>query len=187
MPLNIGSAILTLGVKADEFRKGIGKAKKDTSDLAQDVEKKTGRMRTAFGKVGDSVKKTAGNIPIVGGALSGLLSPMGLVSARRGRSAALAIGGMVSKTLDLGRELGTLRERTGVSAESIQVWQRAIEETNGSASSFADATMRLQRMIGEAAQGNKTAVAEFERLGLSWQKPTKPVAGRRAESGHRPD
>ena len=168
MAIDLGKAILTIAVKADDFRKGITGARQDTEELAKGVEKKTGRMRAGFDKVGTSAKNAAGKIPFVGGALTSMLTPAGLATAAIGGTVAV-VTKMVTKTLDLGRELGTLRERTGVSAEGIQIWQRAIEETNGSASSFADATMRLQRMIGEAAQGSKGAQEDFDRLGLSWE------------------
>ena len=76
---------------------------------------------------------------------------------------------MVTKTLDLGRELGETREKLEVSAESIQIWRRAIEETNGNAESFDAVIIRLRDSIGSANQGNKEAQDGFEALGLSWE------------------
>ena len=118
-----------------------------------------------------------------------MLTPMGLATVGIGAAAA-AITGMVKKALNLGRQLGTLREQTGVSAEQIQIYQRAIEETNGEASSFSSAVLRLQRSIGDANQGNKEAQESFEALGLSWadlanlspEEALKAVIGRTNES-----
>ena len=52
---------------------------------------------------------------------------------------------MVTKTLDVGRSLGEMREATGVSAENLQIYQRAIEETNGDAGKFDDVILRLSK------------------------------------------
>ena len=168
MPVDLGKAILTIAVKADDFRKGIGKAKTETDQLAEHVEKKTGKIRGAFDKVGASAKNAAGKVPFVGGALASMVTPAGAATAAIG----LVVGGLtkaVTKTLDLGRRLGELREATGVSAEGIQIWQRAIEETNGDAGAFDDVVLRLQKSIGDAAGGSKGARDAFDRLGLSWK------------------
>ena len=93
---------------------------------------------------------------------------------------------MVTKTLDLGRSLGTARETLGVSAEAIQIYRRAIEETNGDAKAFDQSVLRLTRSIGEAGTGNKTYQEDFERIGLSYQDlaetcrrrmPLRPLPG----------
>ena len=57
----------------------------------------------------------------------------------------LVVGGltkMVSKTLDVGRRLGELREKLGVSAEGIQIYERAIEEGNGNTAAFEKTTLQ---------------------------------------------
>ena len=165
----LGEAVLTLRVKGDEFRKGIAGAKKQTGDLATDTEKKTGRMRTAFGKVTGSIRGMAGEIPIVGGLLQKMVSPMGAVLGVTG----LLTGAMVKwtqSTIAQGRALGEVQQTLQISVEPYQILSRVISETNGNAEKLDDAMIRLRRMIGEAAEGNKTAIANFDRLGLSWQE-----------------
>ena len=76
------------------------------------------------------------------------------------------MGKAISKTLDLGRNLGALRETTGETAENIQIYRRAIEETNGEASAFDAAVVRLTRSIGDAKRGSKETADVFENLGL---------------------
>ena len=76
--------------------------------------------------------------------------------------------GWSRKTLDLGRSLGTARETLGVSAEAIQIYRRAIEETNGSTASFDSSVLRLTRSIGEAGTGNKAYQESFDLIGLSY-------------------
>ena len=76
---------------------------------------------------------------------------------------------MVTKTLDVGRALGESREATGVAAEQLQIYGRAIEETNGDAGSFDKVVLRLSKSIGDASNGNKAAQEGFDKLGLSWE------------------
>ena len=64
-------------------------------------------------------------------------------------------------------------ETLNVSAESIQIYRRAIEETNGTATSFDQSVLRLTRSIGEAGTGNKTYQEDFERIGLSYDDLAK--------------
>ena len=158
---SLGNAILTLRVKGDEFKAGLANAKGQAEKTAKGI-------GSAFGRAQKSVQAAAGKVPVFGGALASLASPMGLASAGIG----LIVGGltkMVGKTLDVGRRLGELREKLGVSAESIQIYERAIEEGNGKTGAFEKTTLRLQKSIGDAAGGNKAAAAEFDKLGLSFE------------------
>ena len=149
----IGTAVLVLKANAKGLKEGLGKAQKETSSRVK-------KMQASF-------QGFARRIPVVGGALAGLATPAGLATA----AIALTVGAltkMVTKTLDLGRSLGTARETLGVSAESIQIYRRAIEETNGDAKAFDQSVLRLTRSIGEAGTGNKQYQEDFERIGLSY-------------------
>ena len=157
---SLGNAILTLRVKGDEFKAGLAKAKGQAADTTKDI-------GSRFGRVQKSIQSAAGKVPVFGGALAGLASPAGLAAAGIG----LVVGGltkMVTKTLEVGRSLGEMREATGVSAENLQIYRRAIEETNGDAGKFDDVVLRLTKSIGDANQGNKAAQDGFDALGLSW-------------------
>ena len=82
------------------------------------AEKSGNRIQQSFSRAGAGIKGAAGQIPGVGGALSALVSPAGLATAGIG----LVVGGLtkaVTGALDLGRELGELREKTGISAEGV--------------------------------------------------------------------
>ena len=158
---DLGSAKLTLVVAGEKFKKGLADAKGQ-------AEKTTKGITGAFGKAQQSIQGAASKVPVFGGGLAALASPAGLASA----GIALVVGGltkMVSKTLDVGRALGASREATGVAAEQLQIYGRAIEETNGDASSFDNVVLRLSKSIGDANQGNKAAQDGFNALGLSWE------------------
>ena len=154
MPNVIGQAVLVIKANARGLKTGLDKAQREVS--------------TKFGRMERRLQGFAGKIPIVGNDLKGLGGPALIASAAIG-VAVTAVAGMVRKTLDLGRSLGTARETLGVSAEAIQIYRRAIEETNGSTGSFDSSVLRLTRSIGEAGTGNTAYQESFERIGLSWQ------------------
>ena len=159
---SLGNAILTLRVKGDEFKAGLGKAKTQ-------AETTTKGIGSAFGRAQKSIQGAASKVPVFGGTLASLASPAGLAAAGIG----LVVGGltkMVTKTLDVGRALGTARETTGVATEAWQIYSRAIEETNGDSGALERVVLRLSKSIGDASQGNKAAQAGFDALGLSWEE-----------------
>ena len=163
-----GEALLKLGVDRKGLDEGLSKAEARTEKFGGKVKKTLGGVTGAFGKAQKSIQTTAGKVPIVGGALAGLASPAGLATAGIG----LVVGGltkMVTGALATGRALGEMREATGVSAEKLQIYRRAIEETNGDAESFDDVVLRLSKSIGDANNGNKAAQEGFSKLGLSWE------------------
>ena len=154
MPSKIGEAILVIKANAKGLKTGLDSAQKTVS--------------SKLGKMEKRLQGFAGKIPIVGGELKGLGGPALVASAAIGIAVG-AVAGMVKKTLDLGRSLGEAREKLGVSDEGIQIWRRAVEETNGKAGAFDNTVLRLQRSIGEAATGNKAYADDFDAIGLSWQ------------------
>ena len=155
MPNKIGEAVLILKANAKGLKSGLDKASKATGGAVKGMQAKW--------------QGFANKIPGVGGALAALATPAGAASAAIGLAAG-AVFKMVTKTLDLGRSLGEAREALGVSAEKIQIWRRAIEETNGNAESFDAVVLRLRDSIGSAQTGNKAAQEGFEALGLSWEE-----------------
>ena len=162
MPISLGNAILTLRVKGDEFKAGLGKAKTQAATTTKGIGQ-------SFANVQQKIQGAAGKVPVFGGALASLASPAGLAAAGIG----LVVGGltkMVTKTLDVGRALGTARETTGVATEAWQIYSRAIEETNGDSGSLERVVLRLSKSIGDASQGNKAAQEGFDALGLSWEE-----------------
>ena len=157
----LGSSKFTLRVAGDKFKSGLATAKGQADKTTKGIGK-------SFSNMQQKIQGAAGKIPVVGSSLAALASPAGLATAGIG----LVVGGltkMVSKTLDVGRRLGELREKLGVSAEGIQIYERAIEEGNGNTAAFEKTTLRLQKTIGDAANGNKAAAAQFDALGLSFE------------------
>ena len=154
MPSKLGEAVLVLKANAKGLQEGLKKAQTETSSRVK-------KMQASF-------QGFAKRIPVVGGALGGLATPAGAATAAIGLTVG-ALTKMVTKTLNLGRDLGTAREALNVNADAIQIWRRAIEETNGKADSFDKVVLRLQKSIGEAGTGNKQYAEDFESIGLRWE------------------
>ena len=157
----LGSSKFTLRVAGDKFKQGLATAKGQADKTTKGIGK-------SFSNMQQKIQGAAGKVPVVGSSLAALVTPAGLATAGIG----LVVGGMakmVSKTLDVGRRLGELREKLGVSAEAIQIYERAIEEGNGNTAAFEKTTLRLQKTIGDAAGGNKAAAEQFDALGLSFE------------------
>ena len=149
----IGQAVVVLRASGKQLTAGLKKAQAETSS-------RVGKMQAKW-------QGFANRIPVVGGALAALATPAGLATAAIGLTVGV-LTKMVTKTLSVGRELGRLREATGETAENIQIYQRAIEETNGDAKAFETTTLRLTRSIGDARRGNKATIEAFDALGLSF-------------------
>ena len=162
---NLGGINFLIKVGTAAFKKGLNGAE-------QTAKKTTGKIGGFFGKMQTKFQTAAQKVPFVGGALAQLATPAGLATAAIGLTVGV-LAKMVTKTLDLGRSLGTARETLNTSAESIQIYRRAIEETNGTASSFDQSVLRLTRSIGDASTGNKQYQDDFERIGLSYEDMAK--------------
>ena len=157
----LGSATYVVKFAGGELKKGLATAKEQAATTSKSI-------GSSFGRAQKSIQGAAGKVPVFGAGLAALASPAGLAAAGIG----LVVGGltkMVTKTLDVGRALGASREATGVAAEQLQIYGRAIEETNGDAGSFDKVVLRLSKSIGDASNGNKAAQEGFDKLGLSWE------------------
>lgn len=168
---SLGNAVLTLKVKADELRKGLSGAKKDTETFAADTEKKTGRVKKAFGSIRESAANAAGQIPLIGGAVSKMVTamtgPIGLaVAAIAGIG--LAAVGVVKQVGRAAEETRILRNEVGLSAEAAQGWIHVAKQMGSDADAITDIFREMGIRLGEAAaEGTGPAAESIERLGLS--------------------
>ena len=147
----IGTAVLKLQANTKGFTEGVEKA-----------EKKTGKFRGAL-------KDAAKDVPVLGDALSAMVSPMGALTAGIG-AFAVGLGAAVAKVTAVERELRPMIERSGIAGESLQVLSRAATElgSQDGLDGVADSSQELQLRLAEVVQdGTGPAVAAFQKLGLS--------------------
>ena len=150
----IGTAVLKLQADTKKFTGEVDK-----------TEKKTGKLTKAL-------KGAAGEVPVLGGALSKMVSPMGALTVGVGALAA-GLTAAVTKVTAMEKELRPMIQRSGIAGESLQVLARAAKElgSEDGLEGVVDGAQELQLRLAEAVQdGTGPAVAAFEKLGLASQE-----------------
>jgi Tfp pilus assembly protein PilN len=77
------------------------------------------------------------------------------------------LGALTSKLLTLGDRIGKVSIQTGVSAEKLQAFQFAAEQSGVGAELMNKSLQKLNRNIGEAADGTGPAADALDSLGIS--------------------
>ena len=77
------------------------------------------------------------------------------------------LGALTSKLLTLGDRIGKVSIQTGVSAEKLQAFQFAAEQSGVGAELMNKSLQKLNRNIGEAAEGTGPAAEALDALGIS--------------------
>ena len=116
--------------------------------------------------------RQAERIPLVGPAIGGMASPIGLATVAAGGLAA-ALGSSVKKIVDTERELRPMIERSNLAAETLQVLTIAANKlgSEDGLDGVTDGAQELGLRLAEAAtDGTGVAVAAFEKLGLSQEE-----------------
>ena len=138
---------------------------KGQQKVNQAVEKSKGK----FSKFGSTVKSAAGQVPILGGALQQMLTPMGAATV----AGTAFVGFLVSSVkhvIDLEKNLRPMIERSNLSAESLQELTKVAERlgSEDGLEGVTDGAQELQLRLAEAvADGTGPAVEAFAKLGLA--------------------
>ena len=138
----IGDLQVNLSANSAVFVQQLAAAREAVERTATATERGLGAMRSAFGVVG------AGLAGFIGG-----LSAARIVEF--GRETVRAAG-----------QIGELAEQLSVSSDALQVYRFAAGQAGVSARQLETGLQRFAALIGEAGQGNRTAIATFERLGV---------------------
>ena len=168
---DLGSAKLTLVVAGDKFKQGLATARKQTGDFAAKSEKQVGRVRGAFGKLGTGIKGAAGQVPILGGAMTALANPITAIAVGVG-AVAVGLGKMVGRIVDAEKALRPMVERSGLASDSLQLLAAAAEKAGSEdgMEGVTDSAQELQLRLAEVVQdGTGPAKEAFEKLGISAQ------------------
>ena len=168
---DLGSAKLTLVVAGDKFKKGLATARKQTGDFAAKSEKQVGRVRGAFGKLGTGIKGAAGQVPILGGAMTALANPVTAIAV--GVSAVVVgLGKMVGRIVDAEKALRPMTARSGLTTTGLQLLTAAANKAGSEdgLEGVTDSAQELQLRLAEVVQdGTGPAKEAFEKLGISAQ------------------
>lgn len=114
------------------------------------VKKELGGMKGAVASVNNTLKMAGG---LVAGAFS-----IG------------AIAGFIGRVNSAADALNDLSGKLGASAANLATIQLAAQQSGGSVEGVTTAIQAMSNKIGEAVNGNKQAIASFEKLGLSAEK-----------------
>lgn len=140
----IGSLSVKLGLVTVEWDKATAKAKQDAKDL-----------QTAFGKLGVD------------------LTNLKQLFANLGGAAGLSVAGMAAMgaaILDMAGKMQDLADATGVSEGKILQFQKALIVAGGKAEDAQTIIGALFSKIAAAQDGNDTAIAQFEQLGITFEE-----------------
>lgn len=94
-----------------------------------------------------------------------------------GYEAVRGVTEIVKSAIDLGGHLDDLRQKTGLSAESLQQWGFAAKLGGSDMDAFAHATGHLARTIKEATGGSADAATALNQVGLSGKTLTEALKG----------
>ncbi len=140
----IGSLTVKLGLVTVEWDKATAKAKQEAKDL-----------QSAFAKLGLDMTNLKQLFANLGGAAG--LSVAGLTA-------------MSAAIFDMAGKMQDLADATGVSAGKILQFQNALMLAGGKAEDAQTIIGTLFTKIAAAQDGNDTAIAQFEQLGISFEE-----------------
>ena len=168
---DLGNAVLRLIVNGKGFKQGLATAEQQTTKFAAKGEKQVGRVRGAFGKLGMGIKGAAGQVPLLGGAMTALANPITAIAVGVG-AVAVALGKMVGRIVDAEQALRPMVERSGLASDSLQLLAAAAERAGSEdgLEGVTDSAQELQLRLAEVVQdGTGPAAEAFRKLGISAQ------------------
>jgi hypothetical protein len=139
-----------ISADSTQFNSAMGRAVLRSQQAGMGIARGVGRATAGMAKMGATAALTAGKIGMIGGALAGAAMMKGIHTA-----------------LELGATLDDLSMRTGVAAGELLVLQKAFELGGVSADKMGGVVNKMQKVIGDAANGATGAATALSQIGLS--------------------
>ena len=161
---NFGRVNVSITASTGGLTAGLGNASKQMKGFASQTQGLGGLLtRSLAGFVGLGNGATIASIGIkaLTVAIQKLLGPLVIVTSLVGLFARL---GQTATDLD---RVGKAARRLGLATNTLQAFEGVASEAGVSSEKVATMVTFMNRQIGEAANGSKTAQKQFERLGLS--------------------
>ena len=140
----IGSLSVKLGLVTADFDSAAEKAKRTVKDLGKSME-----------GLGENVKTLYGHWKTLGGALG---------------AGSLGMAVLIEQTLEFSNEVKDLSKGFDISVAKILQFRDALKTSGGNAEGAARILNTLFGKMSDARQGNEVAIAQFERLGISFEE-----------------
>jgi hypothetical protein len=139
---------LNLGATIDKLKKELGSTQAAAKDASKGFDMSFGKIGLAAGVAGAAVK-------------------VGMMAVEAATASAAAVVAGFGQAIDLGGQLTDLSSRTGETAGSLLVLQRAFENAGVGADKVGPSINKLQKFMADAAAGGEDQTATLTALGLS--------------------
>ena len=137
-----------------------------TADIGP-LMRETARAEAALGKFDRVVQGVGRGFTDFGGKATALGARMSIATAAIGAAAGAAIA-ITRSAADAGEAIANGAKAANMSTTAFQEYRYALSEAaDMSGEEFADATVKLNKRLGEAMAGSQSAQAAFEKLGIS--------------------
>jgi hypothetical protein len=146
---------VTLGAKDEGLSKSLQSISKNLDDLKNKGSGASKGFDLSFGKIG------------LAAGVAGAAVKAGMMAVEGATAAARAVVDGFGKAIDLGGKLTDLSSRTGETAGSLMVLQRAFENSDVGADKVGSTINKLQKFMAEAAAGGAEQTATMQALGIS--------------------
>lgn len=133
----------------------------DSNEFEAGLRRAANTLQQAEGKFKSSTQNMQTGIGGVTASMNGLAKTFGITL---GISAVVSMGKQI---LQVGDQLQTLEDRTGVSSQAFRSWQADIENSGGSLDSFSNAIIKMQIKIGQLTSGGTEAAKIFKTIGVA--------------------
>lgn len=143
----IGSLSVKLGLVTVEWDQATKKAKQDAKDLQKSFDDLTGNVKTLYG-----------HWKTLGGAMS--LSAVGMAE-------------LLHQTIAFSDTVSDLAKGFDISIAKTLQFRDAIKSSGGNAEGASKMMSTLFSKIEDARGGNESAIAQFEKIGISFEEITK--------------
>jgi lambda family phage tail tape measure protein len=140
----IGSLSVKLGLVTADFDTAAEKAKRSVKDLGKSME-----------GLGENVQTLYGHWKTLGGALG---------------VGSIGMAALIEQTLEFSNEIKDLSKGFDISVAKILQFRDALKTSGGNAEGASKMLSTLFSKLSDARQGNEVAIAQFERLGISFDE-----------------
>lgn len=143
----------------EDTDKALEEAEKSADEFGNEVEESGKQADDASGRFGNF----GSILGSIGGAVAKGVGAMGVAAA----GAATALAGLTVSGGEYADEVLTISANTGIASESVQKYKYALNFIDGDLNTLTKTIEKNKQRMGDAADGNKTYAAAYEKLGVS--------------------
>lgn len=160
--IRAGKAFVEITAKDDKLQAGLMRAQRQLKTFARAIQSipSTSKVVASLGASFDVISK---KVAAAGSMVTGFGSKLLGLSAL----AAGGLGAAVKTFVDAGSAMDDMSQRTGIAVEALSALDYAAEQSGADLETLEGGLRTMQRTIGEAAGGTKSAADALSSLGVS--------------------